>query len=291
MARDTEAGTARAGVLYVVATPIGNPADITLRAIDVLRGADVVACEDTRRTGLLLAARQIRKPLVSHFEHNEERRVPELIARLHAGETVALVSDAGTPGISDPGFRLVRAAHQAGIRVRAVPGPSAALAALSIAGIPTGRFTFEGFLPVRDAARRGALAALRNERRTMVFFEAGRRLRATLAAMAEAFGGERMAAVVREVTKTHEETTRGTLGELAGHLRAGEVLGEVTIVAEGAPKEAGAADRETAALTIEELTGAGLSLKQASAVLARRKGVPRRELYNEALKSRCPPGD
>ena len=164
------------GILYVVAMPIGNPGDITVRALEVLREADAIACEDTRRTGAMLAAHQIRKPLISHFEHNEERRVPELIERMVAGERIALVTDAGTPAISDPGYRLVRAAHEAGIRVTAVPGASAAIAALSISGIATNRFTFEGFLPSRDSARRKALEALRTESRTMIFYEAARRL-------------------------------------------------------------------------------------------------------------------
>src|SRR5438309_9372011 len=162
----------RAGVLYVVATPIGNPGDITLRALEILRDADLIACEDTRRTGVLLSAHQIRKPMVSYFEHNEERRAAELIEKLVAGESIALVTDAGTPCVSDPGFRLVRAAHDGGIRVSAVPGASAMLAALSIAGLPSDRFAFEGFLAPRASARRKALEELRGEPRTMVFFEA-----------------------------------------------------------------------------------------------------------------------
>ncbi len=273
-------------MLYVVATPIGNPGDITLRAIEVLREADAIACEDTRRTGLLLAAHRIQKPLVSYFEHNEARRIPGLIARMCAGEKIALVTDAGTPGVSDPGYRLVRAAHEAGIRVTAVPGPSAAVAALSIAGIPTDRFTFEGFLPARGAARRKALEMLRNERRTMVFFEAARRLSETLSDMAAALGGERDGAVVREITKTHEETIRGKLAGLAEHFRLKEALGEATVVVEGAREERNVVDEGIGALTVQALIDAGLSLKQASAALAKLKGVPRREIYNEALKSR-----
>src|SRR5580704_18671621 len=175
MARDEEQTHREGdGILYVVATPIGNPGDITLRAIEILRDVDLIACEDTRRTGTMLAAHQIKKPLISHFEHNEERRVPELVERMRAGERIALVTDAGTPAISDPGYRLVRAAHEAGIRVRAVPGASAAISALSISGIATNRFTFEGFLPSRDSARRKSLEALRTESRTMIFYEAAR---------------------------------------------------------------------------------------------------------------------
>ncbi len=160
--------------MYVVATPIGNPDDISARAIRTLGEVSLIACEDTRRTGQLLARHQIGTPTISHFEHNEERRVPELVERLKAGEKIALVTDAGTPAISDPGFRLVRAALEANVRVIAVPGASAAVAAISIAGIPTDRFTFEGFVPTRDAARRKALDELRREPRTMVFYEASR---------------------------------------------------------------------------------------------------------------------
>ena len=221
--------------MYVVATPIGNPGDISARAIRTLEEVSLIACEDTRRTGQMLARHQIHTPTVSHFEHNEERRVPELIARLKAGEKIALVTDAGTPAISDPGFRLVRAAWEANVRVMAVPGASAAIAALSIAGIPTDRFTFEGFVPARGAARRSALEELRHEPRTMVFYEAARRLADTLAEMATAFGESRDAAVVSEITKTYEATARGTLGELERRFRATPALGEITIIVAGAP--------------------------------------------------------
>src|SRR5271156_4459125 len=207
--RQTEAG----GILYVVATPIGNPDDISARALRTLEAVDLIACEDTRRTGQMLARHQIGTPTISHFEHNEERRVPELVERLKAGEKIALVTDAGTPAISDPGYRLVRAALEANVRVIAVPGASAVVAALSIAGIPTDRFTFEGFVPPRDAARRNALEDLRREPRTIVFYEAARRLAETLAAMTAAFGESRDAAVVCEITKPYERTIRGTLSE------------------------------------------------------------------------------
>jgi 16S rRNA (cytidine1402-2'-O)-methyltransferase len=276
----------RKGVLYVVATPIGNPGDITIRALEVLRDVDLIACEDTRRTGAMLTAHQIRKPLVSHFEHNEERRVPELIERMIAGGRVALVTDAGTPAISDPGYRLVRAAHEAGIRVAAVPGASAAIAALSISGIATNRFTFEGFLAPRDSARRKALDALRSESRTMIFYEAARRLGETLAEMAEVFGSERGATVVREITKTYEETIRGSLSQLAERFRGEQALGEIVIIVEGAPAKGSTAFSSAAALTVEDLIEAGLSLKQASALIAKLTGASRREVYQEALKSR-----
>jgi 16S rRNA (cytidine1402-2'-O)-methyltransferase len=272
------------GILYVVATPIGNPGDITIRALEVLRDVDLIACEDTRRTGAMLAAHQIKNPLISHFEHNEERRVPELIEKMLDGERIALVTDAGTPAISDPGYRLVRAAHEAGIRVRALPGASAAIAALSISGIASNRFTFEGFLPPRDAARRNALDALSTESRTMIFYEAGRRLGDTIAEMAQAFGEERAAAVVREITKTYEETIRGTLAQLAERYARDEALGEIVIIVEGAPEKSASSAKTT--LSVEDLVEEGLSLKQATAVVAKLTGASRRELYQEALKRR-----
>ncbi|HZC46395.1 MAG TPA: 16S rRNA (cytidine(1402)-2'-O)-methyltransferase [Candidatus Acidoferrum sp.] len=282
--------TEDAGILYVVATPIGNPDDISARAIRTLDEVNLIACEDTRRTGQMLALHQIHTPTISHFEHNEERRVPELVARLTAGEKIALVTDAGTPAISDPGFRLVRAALEAGVRVVAVPGASAAIAAISIAGIATDRFTFEGFIPARDAARSKALAELHRESRTMVFYEAARRLADTLAAMASAFGESRDTAVVCEITKTYERTIRGTIGELERRFRATPALGEVTIVVAGASDAAGVADVREVTIDVTEalevLREAGLGLKQASAVIARLTGVGRREVYQGAIKLR-----
>ena len=274
------------GILYVVATPIGNPGDITIRALEVLREVDLIACEDTRRTGAMLAAHQIRKPLISHFEHNEQKRVPELIERMRAGKRVALVTDAGTPAISDPGYRLVRAAHEARIRVTAVPGASAAIAALSISGIATNRFTFEGFLPPRDAARRKSLGALRTESRAMIFYEAARRVGETLAEMADVFGGERDATVVREITKTYEETIRGTLAQLAQRFARDQALGEIVLIVEGAAEKDIAAASPAAGLRVEDLIATGLSLKQASALIAKLTGESRREIYQAALKHR-----
>jgi len=277
------------GVLYIVATPIGNADDFSARAIRVLREADLIACEDTRRSGRLLAEHGIRTPTVSYFEHNEERRTPELIARLATGATIALVSDAGTPAISDPGYRLVRAAIAAGVRVTAIPGASAVIAALSIAGIPTDRFVFEGFLPAKSGERHRALQRLEREERTIVFYEAARRLAETLAAMAEVFGVERAAVVARELTKTHEETIRGTLGEVTEHFRQNTALGEVTIVVAG--NDALAVDAERAAgldeaAALEMLRAAGLSLKDASAVIAKLTGISRREIYQRGLAQR-----
>jgi 16S rRNA (cytidine1402-2'-O)-methyltransferase len=273
------------GALFVVATPIGNPDDLSLRAIKILGAVDLIACEDTRRSGQLLAAHGIKRPMVSYFEHNEERRAPELIERLKRGEQIALVSDAGTPGVSDPGYRLVRAALEAGVRVSAVPGPSAAIAALAIAGLPTDRFTFEGFPPARTSARRKHLAALAHEARTMVFFEAARRLGATLADLSDALGAGREAAIVREITKTWEETIRGTLGELALRFAREQALGEITIVVAGAPE--GQTPIRAADLSLDDLLDKGLSLKQASTIMAHLTGRSARDIYQQALRTRA----
>jgi len=272
------------GILFVVATPIGNPGDVSARALQVLGEVDLIACEDTRRTGQFLAAHGLRKQLLSHYEHNEQRRVPDLVARLKRGTRIALVTDAGTPAISDPGYRLVRAALDAAIIVKAVPGPSAAIAALSIAGLPTDRFVFEGFLPTREGALRKGLRALARETRTMIFYESARRLAGTLATMASIFGQERDAAVMRETTKTYEETLRGSLGELAARFKNTETLGEITIVVAGAAP--GSATPAAHAITVDTLLEEGVSLKQASAIVARLTGRSRREIYQEGLKKR-----
>src|SRR5256885_4950815 len=225
------------GRLQVVATPIGNLADLSARARETLLSADVIAAEDTRHTRALLSAIGIAKPLVSLHEHNESQRTPELLARLAAGETIALVSDAGTPLLSDPGLELVQRAARAGFEVHAIPGPSAITSALAVAGLPTERFCFEGFLPSRERERRAALAALAHEPRTLVFFEAPHRILRTLADMAAQFGAGRPAAVARELTKAHETVYRGTLQELLARAQAEENFqrGEITIVVDGAP--------------------------------------------------------
>jgi 16S rRNA (cytidine1402-2'-O)-methyltransferase len=317
-----------AGVLYIVATPIGNLEDVSARALRVLNEVAVIACEDTRHSARLLSTYGISTRTVSCFEHNEERRIPDLIERLQQGESIALITDAGTPAISDPGYRLVRAALAAGLRVAAIPGPSAVIAAISISGLPTDRFTFEGFLPQRASARRAALAALVREPRTMVFFEAARRLEASLADMAACFGAAREAAVVREISKTFEESVRGTLAELHARFSAAEPRGEIVVVVGGAPAlvrsghsapsatgtaadataaeripitvealcDAGLSLKDASALvatvdgggiTVESLRGAGMSLKGASAVVARLTGESRREVYQQALGRRA----
>jgi 16S rRNA (cytidine1402-2'-O)-methyltransferase len=277
---------AQGGLLYVVATPIGNPEDITARALRILREADLIACEDTRLTGRLLALHGIQAATVSYFEHNEERRTPELITRLRNGATIALVSDAGTPGVSDPGYRLVRAALDAGIRVSSVPGPSAVISALAISGLATDRFVFEGFLPAKAGPRREALRRLSREPRTIIFYEAARRLLETLESMADAFGDRHSAAVLRELTKTHEETRRGTLAELVDHFRRSTALGEVTIVVAGRDDKAAGShldDKLDQDAAIEMLRGKGLTARDASEIIAKLTGARRRDVYQRVI--------
>ena len=272
------------GILYVVATPIGNLRDITLRALEVLAQVDLIACEDTRHTAHLLSAHGITRPLISYFEHNEAQRALELTQRLKQGAAIALVTDAGTPAISDPGYRLVRAAHEAGCVVRAVPGPSAIIAALSIAGLATDRFAFEGFLPAREGPRRARLRELRLERRTMVFFEAARRLSETLAAMTDEFGPDREVAMVRETTKVFEEAVRATLGTLAGRLHEASLKGEITLIVTG--EKRGAQPEAGLLWTMEDLVQAGLTPRQAARLLAKAQGRSTRVVYQDALRSK-----
>jgi 16S rRNA (cytidine1402-2'-O)-methyltransferase len=271
-------------VLYIVATPIGNLGDITARAREVLSEVDVIAAEDTRHSGRLLQSLGISKPLVSLHEHNEEQRAAELIGRLRRGESVALISDAGTPLICDPGFDLVSRARVAGIRVVPIPGACAAVAALSIAGLPTDRFAFEGFLPAKGAARRARLEALIHEPRTLVIYEAPHRADATLQDLSDAFGAGRRAVVVREITKVFESTYDATLGELAQQAKSDEDMsrGEIVIVVAGASETASAASISTEALLralLEELPPA-----QAAKLAAKISGEKRNELYELALR-------
>ena len=228
-----------AGTLFVVATPIGNLEDITLRALRVLREVDLVAAEDTRRTRALLEAHGVHAPLISYFEHNQARRGPELLRRLQGGARVALVTDAGTPGVSDPGFRLVRLCRDAGVPVVPIPGPSALVAALSAAGVPADRFVFEGFLPMKAGRRLGRLRDLAALTRPVVLYESPHRLLATLEAI-EAVFGEAEVVLAREVTKRFEEFRRGTAASLRAALAATGVRGEVTLVIN--PREAAAPD-------------------------------------------------
>lgn len=271
--------------LHLVATPIGNLGDLSPRAIEVLKGVDAIACEDTRVTGNLARLFGIATPLVSYHEHNAERMRPKLIARLKAGERIALVSDAGTPLVSDPGYKLVREAAGEGIAVIAVPGPSAALAALIVSGLPPDRFFFQGFLPAKAGARRETLAELAAIPATLIVYEAARRLPDTLAEMAEALG-ERGAAVGRELTKLHEEVQRGTLGALARHYGEHPARGEaVIVVAPPSAREMPAADPRAIDARLAELIGQ-VGVKEAASAAAREFGVSRREAYARALRLR-----
>jgi 16S rRNA (cytidine1402-2'-O)-methyltransferase len=269
-----------AAVLHVVATPIGNLDDITLRALRVLADVDVIAAEDTRHTGRLLAHHDINTPLLALHEHNEERATPRLVERLAAGQAIALVSDAGTPLLSDPGFRLVRAAAVAGIAVLAVPGPSAITAALSICGLATDRFTFEGFLPQKQSARIGFLSALRDEARTIVVFESSHRITASLRDMETVLGSGRQAAICREMTKQFETVLRGSLSDLRTRLEedSDQRKGEFVIVLAGG--EIDYAAEFGKAVELGRALQDHLSLSQAARVAARVCGVSRRELYD-----------
>ena len=272
-----------AGGLFVVATPIGNSADITLRALDTLRDADVIACEDTRVTSRLLAIHQIGTALVPYHDHNAARMLPALIKRLEKGEKVALVSDAGTPLVSDPGYRLVRACIEDGLAVTALPGASAVLPALVLSGLPTDRFLFAGFLAPRQAARKRTLESLAAVPATLVFLESPRRLASSLADMAETLG-PRQAAVTREMTKLFEEVRRGALPELAAHYaESGPPRGEVTVVVAPPGDRPADADEVDRLLSLAMAEG---TLRDAAARVAAATGLPRRRVYARALELR-----
>jgi 16S rRNA (cytidine1402-2'-O)-methyltransferase len=277
---------AQMGRLAVISTPIGNLGDLSPRARDELAAAELVAAEDTRRTGQLLTTLGLSRPLVSLHEHNESERIVELLEKLRGGARIALVSDAGTPLLSDPGFELVRRVAQEGIPVVAVPGPSAITAALSIAGLPTERFTFEGFLPARLAERRTRIAELRHEMRTLVFFEAPHRIAESLEDLAAGFGADRRVAVARELTKVFETVYRATLSELAAQARsdANFARGEITVVVEGAPRrEEEDEPRARLDATLAVLL-AELSPSKAAALAARLTGAKRNDAYARALE-------
>ncbi len=274
------------GVLVLAATPIGQAGDAPPRLAAELSGADVVAAEDTRRLKRLTSDLDITLSgrVVSYFEGNESTRTPVLLAALLAGERVVLVTDAGMPSVSDPGYRLVVAAVEHAITVTAVPGPSAVLTALAVSGLPVDRFCFEGFLPRKAGERARRLATLAREDRTMVFFEAPHRTEAALTAMAQAWGADRSAAVCRELTKTHEEVRRGPLGDLLVWAADG-VRGEVTIVVAGAPAQADVGtDPESLKAAVADEEAAGATRKEAIADVARRAGLPKREVYDVVHK-------
>ncbi len=265
--------------LYVVATPIGNLRDITLRALDVLAGCDLLLAEDTRVTGKLLAAYGLSKTMLRYDEHAAERARPKIMAALEAGQSVAQVSDAGTPLVSDPGFRLVKEVIAAGHRVFPIPGPSAALAALTLAGLPTDRFLFAGFPPPRSGARRTFLAEVATVQATLIFYESGPRLRASLTDMAAVFG-DREAAVARELTKLFETTVRGPLSALAEDPRLDGPKGEIVILVGPGEQQASTAEDADSALT-EALTR--LAPGEAASEVAKALGLNRRDLYRRAM--------
>ena len=276
---------ANSGRLAVISTPIGNLGDLSPRAREELAAAELVAAEDTRRTGQLLTTLGLSRPLVSLHEHNEGERIGELLEKLRAGARIALVSDAGTPLLSDPGFELVRRVAQEGVTIVAVPGPSAITAALSIAGLPTERFTFEGFLPARLGERRVRLGELAGETRTLVFFEAPHRIVECLEDMSAAFGGARRAAVARELTKVFETVYRGTLATLAEQSRsdANFTRGEITLVVAGAEPAAANDLRAQLDATLNVLLGE-LAPSKAAALAARLTGAKRNDAYARALE-------
>jgi 16S rRNA (cytidine1402-2'-O)-methyltransferase len=280
------------GLLVLAGTPIGDPADAPPRLSEQLRTADVVAAEDTRRLRRLAQELgvEVAGRVVSYFEGNEAARTPDLVARLSEGAHVLLVTDAGMPSVSDPGYRLVAAAVAAGIRVTAVPGPSAVLTALALSGLPVDRFCFEGFPPRKSGERVRAFTALAAEPRTMVFFEATHRITDTLKDMAEVFGADRPAAVCRELTKTYEEVKRGALGELAAWSADG-VRGEITVVVSGAPPAApGAHTAQSLAALVAAREEAGEHRKTAIAEVAAELGLPKREVFDAVVASKTVPG-
>ncbi len=276
------------GAVYLVSTPLGNLEDITLRALRTLREADVIACEDTRHTGRLLRHFDIEKPLLSCHEHNEAARAREIAARAVEGESVALVSDAGTPGISDPGYRVVRAALEAGVEVVPIPGPSAAVAALSASGLPTDSFLFKGFLPPRKAKRRAALQAIKATETTIVLYEAPHRVLDMLADLLDVLG-DRTVALGRELTKLHEEFLRGTASSVLRELaRRPAIKGEFVILV--GPEDAGAATcEESVPARVSQLERDGHQRMDAIKQAARERGISKREAYAELQATRAEP--
>ena len=273
------------GTLYLVATPIGNLGDFSPRALETLETVDFIAAEDTRVSMKLLNHFELRKPLVSYHEHNHVTAGQSILARLLSGESCALVTDAGTPAISDPGEDLVRLCAENSVPVYAIPGCCAAVNALAVSGLPTGRFTFEGFLTVNKKSRRERLESLKNEERTMIFHEAPHKLLTTLEDMSAAFGPDRRIALCRELTKLHEETRRCTLGEAVAHYTENSPKGEFVLVVGGAePREAAAVTLEDAVAQVLTLKAQGVRLKDAAKEVAEHTGLSKNELYAAALE-------
>ena len=282
--RRRQKGGSPLGTLYLVPTPIGNLGDISKRAAETLSAVDFIAAEDTRVTVKLLNHLDIKKPMVTYHRHNCDTAGPAILRRLEDGENCALVTDAGTPGISDPGEDLVALCAAAGVEVAAIPGPCDLTAALSVSGLPTARFTFEGFLPMNKKNRKARLDGLAREERTMIFYEAPHKLRATLDDLAAVFGPDRPVALCRELTKLHEEVVRSTLGEAVSRYGSQEPRGEFVLVVAGCPPQAETGDEDAALARTEELRREGLPLKAAAAQAAEEFGVKKRALYNRALR-------
>ncbi len=270
------------GILYIVATPIGNLEDVTLRALRVLRSVSFVAAEDTRRTRQLLQAYEIQVPVISLHEHNEMKQSQAVIAALAKGQDVAYVTDAGTPGVSDPGGRLIRAAIAEGVSVVPIPGPSAVIAAVSVSGLPMDAFVFHGFLPPRGPQRRTLLSSLASEKRTIVLYETPRRVRETLKDIGEIWG-DRPIALARELTKIHEEVIRGRVSEVLAFLEGRVVKGEITLVVGGAPELAPVSDDEITA-SLKRIAETGLSPRDRVAQVARELGISKRRVYELELR-------
>ena len=274
------------GTLYLVPTPIGNLSDISDRCRETLANADFIAAEDTRVSLRLLNHLDIKKPLVSYYEHNKQTSGPRIVERLLGGESCAIVTDAGSPAISDPGEDLVALCASAGITVSAIPGPCAAVSALSISGLPTGRFCFEGFLSTNKKSRQEHLSGLKNETRTMIFYEAPHKLTATLTDLAQVFGETRRISLCRELTKLHEEVLRMTLGEAVQYYRTTEPRGEYVLVVEGAQETPqAAATQDDAVARAQALIAQGYSKKDAVRQAAAETGFPRNALYDAILKN------
>ncbi len=271
------------GTLYVVGTPIGNLEDMTFRAVQVLQKVDLIAAEDTRHTGKLLQHFQIKTPQISYHEHNRSSRIPELLKHLNDDKSLALVSDAGIPGISDPGYELISACIAVGIHVVPIPGACAAIAALSAAGLSTDRFVFEGFLPTKSKQRQKLLEFLQAETRTLIFYESPHRLRETLEDLAAIFGTTRHCVLARELTKLYEEFWRGSLGEAISLYQAKTPQGEYTILLAGTPPNKTQLSEAQLKIELQSLIAQGVSRSQASRELAKLTSIPRRQLYQLAL--------
>ena len=278
-----EKNKTEAGTLYLVATPIGNMADLSERAIKVLSEVDTVAAEDTRNSARLLSFLGIHKPLISYFEHNKRERGEEICSLLSDGQSVALITDAGTPAISDPGEDLVRLCAEKGIKVTSVPGCCAAINALALSALTTGKFVFEGFIPVNKAERRERIAFLSEERRTMIVYEAPHKLRNTLSDLSEAFGEGRKIALCREMTKLNEEVMRTTLGEAVEIYKEREPKGEYVLIIEGAAPESKADDGRSARERVADYISDGMDKKDAIKLVAKEIGVPKNVVYSETL--------